>query len=50
MNKQEESWNWIGYSLGGFVAAVVVLALLEVLSRYVLHYSFFLSEDACGGR
>lgn len=47
MNEQEESesWGWIDYCLGGLVAAVVVLVLLEVLSRYVLQYSFFFSEE-----
>ncbi len=45
MNRQDDSWNWVDYSLGGLVAAVVVLVLIEVLSRYVLHYSFFFSEE-----
>jgi TRAP-type C4-dicarboxylate transport system permease small subunit len=45
MDMREDSRNWVDYSLGVLVATVVVLALVEVLSRYVLHYSFFFSEE-----
>ncbi len=41
----EPTLGAMDYALGLLVTAVVVCALIEVLSRYVLRYSLFFSEE-----